>query len=260
MKPRQNCTIQAGMMSADQSLKYVATSRTVGFVLVDFLAFSNLSLIRICKTAKFTLLLQSMAEALEWSAKHNQMNICQPIMESPGSRIGDFMVLPVPEPVNNEFTLLDPDPSFTAFTLPAMADVAIPLPIHNQASAEPAYSSKLNHKSNQDGAEFSHTIPTINQIIQESSHSAKLGQSGTEPIRCWLHGCQGRSFSLLGNYRRHCKEKGAMRRKAICPRCGKQFSRLAAQRTHYNELRCKIVMMDANGIPFQQSLLAAPLL
>jgi hypothetical protein len=70
-------------------------------------------------------------------------------------------------------------------------------------------------------------------------------------LRCWQHGCGGRSFSSLSNYRRHCKEKDGQRAKAICPRCGRKFSRTAARELHFSQNRCEITLVDANMIPFR---------
>lgn len=73
-------------------------------------------------------------------------------------------------------------------------------------------------------------------------------------IKCWQHGCRGRTFSLLSNYRRHCKEKDGIKHKAICPRCGQRFSRKAALKIHHKQWRCKITQFDFSGIPFSQPL------
>lgn len=72
--------------------------------------------------------------------------------------------------------------------------------------------------------------------------------------RCWLHGCAGRSFSSVSNYRRHCKEKDGSQGRIECSRCGQRFSRWAAQREHVSQLRCKVRRYDANGVAFWQSL------
>jgi len=73
-------------------------------------------------------------------------------------------------------------------------------------------------------------------------------------IRCWQHGCDGRTFSSLSNYRRHCKEKNQHQSKAVCYRCGRSFSRTAGRDLHYSERRCLVTLLDANGIPFRTKL------
>ncbi|KAI3326785.1 hypothetical protein HD806DRAFT_488200 [Xylariaceae sp. AK1471] len=76
--------------------------------------------------------------------------------------------------------------------------------------------------------------------------------TGSVPIQCWLHGCAGRTFSCLSNYRRHCKEKDGILEKVSCPRCAQTFSRKAAQKLHLEKDRCKVIKFDANGVPFRQ--------
>jgi hypothetical protein len=73
-------------------------------------------------------------------------------------------------------------------------------------------------------------------------------------INCWLHGCEGRSFSSMGNYRRHCREKDGLVKKATCPRCGRQFTRDATRHAHFQQQRCRFVAYDANGVPSWRSL------
>jgi len=74
----------------------------------------------------------------------------------------------------------------------------------------------------------------------------------TTPIRCWLHGCNGRSFAHLSNYRRHCREKSRLHVKHFCPLCGKYFTRRTAWKIHTDQDRCRITGHDANGVPFER--------
>jgi hypothetical protein len=82
-------------------------------------------------------------------------------------------------------------------------------------------------------------------------------QAGLSPlsklscIRCWQHGCEGRSFSNISNYRRHCKEKSELQTKAVCHRCGRTFSRTTSRDLHYRRQRCLLTLLDANGVPFR---------
>lgn len=73
-------------------------------------------------------------------------------------------------------------------------------------------------------------------------------------VPCWLHGCNGRTFSSLSNYRRHCREKSRSSAQNTCLWCGTQFTRKSAWQIHILERRCKITYFDANGVPFDQSL------
>ncbi|CAD0083702.1 unnamed protein product [Aureobasidium vineae] len=72
-------------------------------------------------------------------------------------------------------------------------------------------------------------------------------RSPKDPIRCWLHGCGGRTFSSLSNYRRHCKEKRT--HKISCSRCGRKFSRKAARNEHFDQMRCIVTSFDTNDVP-----------
>lgn len=97
-----------------------------------------------------------------------------------------------------------------------------------------------------------------------SSHSHSLSQPGyTVPqsstdsgaVQCWQHGCDGRFFASVSNYRRHCKEKDGSSARASCPRCLQSFSRTAARDVHYTQGRCKTVAFDASGVPWRIPLL-----
>jgi hypothetical protein len=64
---------------------------------------------------------------------------------------------------------------------------------------------------------------------------------------CWQHGCKGRKFTTLSNYRRHCKERSWGYARPQCPLCGQQFLREAARNAHYNQQRCRVAGINANG-------------
>jgi hypothetical protein len=70
--------------------------------------------------------------------------------------------------------------------------------------------------------------------------------------KCWQHGCAGRSFSSLSNYRRHLRERTAPRPK--CPICGRKFVRTAAKNEHVREGRCTIIQLDANCMPIRAKI------
>jgi hypothetical protein len=83
----------------------------------------------------------------------------------------------------------------------------------------------------------------------------QLGDGATiEPIQCWLHDCNGRSFTHLSNYRRHCREKSGLKSHNFCRLCSRRFTRKAAWKVHVNEQRCKFINYDANGVAFERSL------
>lgn len=74
----------------------------------------------------------------------------------------------------------------------------------------------------------------------------------TRSYRCWQHGCDGRSFSSLSNYRRHLRERLGPR--ARCPRCGQTFVRAAARDEHHRERKCTMIQLDANCVPFRTKM------
>jgi hypothetical protein len=76
--------------------------------------------------------------------------------------------------------------------------------------------------------------------------------SSSNGLECWLHGCNGRVFTSVNNYRRHCREQGQSCDKPMCPICGRAFTRRTARDQHYIKKRCKVVDIDENGIPFQR--------
>ncbi|KAL4928073.1 uncharacterized protein BDV17DRAFT_292092 [Aspergillus undulatus] len=57
-------------------------------------------------------------------------------------------------------------------------------------------------------------------------------------IRCWDHGCEGRKFSSLGNYRRHLREKNGQAKVHPCPDCGRVFTRSTARNFHRESGTC----------------------
>ncbi|KAL4812987.1 hypothetical protein BDW67DRAFT_193119 [Aspergillus spinulosporus] len=58
------------------------------------------------------------------------------------------------------------------------------------------------------------------------------------PIRCWDHGCEGRKFSSVGNYRRHLREKNGQAKMHPCPDCGRVFTRSTARNFHRQSGTC----------------------
>ena len=82
---------------------------------------------------------------------------------------------------------------------------------------------------------------------------------GTNQIRCFDHGCNGRAFSSLGNYHRHLKERNEFSRKFFCSRCGRSFSRSTARNLHFEKNRCKSVYMDGDRVQVALPLLNSKL-
>ena len=62
--------------------------------------------------------------------------------------------------------------------------------------------------------------------------------TSTYLMRCWDHGCNGRTFSHKGNYTRHLMEHAGSSR-VLCPECGRTFTREANCRQHLAKQTCR---------------------
>lgn len=71
------------------------------------------------------------------------------------------------------------------------------------------------------------------------------GRSGAQVFRCFEHGCGGRSFSNIENYRRHIREKTTNVR---CPLCEISFTRKSNRDAHLSSGRCKLGALESWGI------------
>ncbi|CAK1366484.1 unnamed protein product [Cercospora beticola] len=91
----------------------------------------------------------------------------------------------------------------------------------------------------------------IQSTCVPSDQSLSIGASKPQEqvYFCWQHGCQGRPFTNLSNYKRHCREQDQAYAKPACPRCGKSFLREKVRDDHYLQRRCRVVSIDANGVP-----------
>ena len=58
-------------------------------------------------------------------------------------------------------------------------------------------------------------------------------------LRCYQHGCDGRYFSSLHNFRRHLKEKNGIANRYACSLCSRTFSRSTARNLHQQKGRCE---------------------
>jgi hypothetical protein len=72
------------------------------------------------------------------------------------------------------------------------------------------------------------SCPTSSPSPPESANS----------IRCYAHGCGGRTFSSIGNYRRHLREKAQRAKTFPCTVCGKVFTRSTARNLHQKSTKC----------------------
>lgn len=75
--------------------------------------------------------------------------------------------------------------------------------------------------------------------IRSLSDASEESSQDSRP-RCFEHGCNGRTFSNMDNYKRHIREQRSIT-SVECPFCGKEFSRKSNMDTHVAKKRCKVV-------------------
>lgn len=96
---------------------------------------------------------------------------------------------------------------------------------------------------------------THNQLSASNNHLEARVDSEViweGKFQCWEHGCGGRTFTNLSNYRRHCRERSLSHSKSQCTRCLRCFSRPAAKQRHQIEGRCKGSAHGHDCPPFAQ--------
>lgn len=71
--------------------------------------------------------------------------------------------------------------------------------------------------------------------------------SGDRQIRCWEHGCDGRTFSTRSNLSRHQREKANQTPSFSCPKCGVTFRRRTAAKRHQEAERCLAWRVEQMG-------------
>jgi hypothetical protein len=84
------------------------------------------------------------------------------------------------------------------------------------------------------------------KMIESALHT----DDGGNPIltqrtifQCWDHGCGGRNFSSLSNYRRRCRERST-EAAICCPHCSKTFTRASGRNLHIEQRRCPTLNWD----------------
>jgi hypothetical protein len=70
------------------------------------------------------------------------------------------------------------------------------------------------------------------------STSPIVGHVSRPVIRCYEHGCDGRTFSSISNYRRHQRERAGQSPVCFCPRCGAAFYRRWTRDHHVERGSC----------------------
>jgi hypothetical protein len=75
---------------------------------------------------------------------------------------------------------------------------------------------------------------------QPSAHYKEM-KSESVKLRCWNHNCNGRTFSSLGNYRRHIREKSGNAKTFLCQNCGRLFTRSTALNSHHQNQKCPAI-------------------
>lgn len=67
---------------------------------------------------------------------------------------------------------------------------------------------------------------------EQSNAYHKEMTSESQKYRCWDHNCSGRTFSTLGNYRRHIRERSGKAKTFLCQDCRRLFTRSTALNSH----------------------------
>lgn len=120
---------------------------------------------------------------------------------------------------------------------------AVPIPSQSLASGFPPTwqpiprsdsTSRRQAKRNRAASDYSyrHAARTLSDTSEESNQDDRP--------RCYEHGCNGRTFSNVDNYKRHLREQRSQTT-ILCPFCGKEFSRKSNMDTHVAKNRCKVV-------------------
>nr|POF17634.1 hypothetical protein CFP56_13048 [Quercus suber] len=119
----------------------------------------------------------------------------------------------------------------------------------SQPPAQTSHSSTSHPAPTRYRADSDATTCLSNTSRCSTSPEATSGENPAETlcngaIRCWSHGCNGREFSSLGNYRRHFREQHRVCKKFCCQRCGRTFSRSTARNVHFEKRKCRAIRLD----------------
>ena len=72
--------------------------------------------------------------------------------------------------------------------------------------------------------------------------------------RCFEHGCDGRAFCSIENYKRHLREKNGLN-VTLCILCNKQFTRKSNMDKHMADGRCGLIRAIRE---IEQAVLSVP--
>jgi hypothetical protein len=81
-------------------------------------------------------------------------------------------------------------------------------------------------------------LPLSTEPLSPASTSPIGGHVSRPVIRCYDHGCDGRTFSSISNYRRHQRERAGQSPVCFCPRCGAAFYRRWTRDHHVERGSC----------------------
>lgn len=95
-------------------------------------------------------------------------------------------------------------------------------------------------RRNAPSAAPSHTADSFTSAEPSSSASTSpVDEHADRPaIRCYDHGCDGRTFSSISNFRRHQRERAGQGPVCFCPRCGATFYRRWTRDHHVERGSC----------------------
>jgi hypothetical protein len=81
-------------------------------------------------------------------------------------------------------------------------------------------------------------LSLFTEPLSPTSTSPIVGHVSRPVIRCYEHGCDGRTFSSISNYRRHQRERAGQSAVCFCPRCGAAFYRRWTRDHHVERGSC----------------------
>ncbi|THV93095.1 hypothetical protein D6D26_08301 [Aureobasidium pullulans] len=153
-------------------------------------------------------------------------------------------------PIAGNFQLTEPnlDPWMWEVATPMTTGMYSRRPSHH---SDPGFSTQSFSQDGPTQISFPDTLSrTVSDAITtpRTDLSYTPGQSSSPPagsssrnrhiIRCYDHGCNGRTFSSISNLRRHQRERAGQSAVCFCPRCGAPFYRRWTRDHHVMRMSC----------------------
>nr|POE72339.1 hypothetical protein CFP56_12213 [Quercus suber] len=91
------------------------------------------------------------------------------------------------------------------------------------------------------------TSPSMHDQEHRESSACKCGKKPPPSLMCFEHGCNGRRFSSVENYRRHMREKN-VQRFLRCAFCNTSFTRNSNLMQHLRQGKCQEARQICNDL------------